>query len=398
MKYIIIVGDGMADYPLEELGGKTPLQVADKPNMNRIAANGRSGLLRTVPRGMEPGSDIAIMSILGYDPRKHHTGRGPLEAASMGVKFGKEDLAFRCNLITEERGRIADYSAGHVTTEEAQGLMGAVKGAYGHLGDFYVGVGYRHLFVMRNVPKGSDKLKTAPPHQIVGEKLSKHLVKPKSSEVAKTLNGMILNSKQILSNHPTNIARVKNGRKPANMIWVWGQGKKPRMETLVEKYGIKGAIVSAVNIVKGIGVCAGMSKLEVPGATAYYDTNYENKAKFGLKALKDHDLVFIHVEAPDEAGHAGDIERKIEAIENIDSRLLAKILDGLKDEYAISILADHPTPIKVRVHVTDPVPFAIYSTKNQKDAAKTFDESSAKRGSFGILEGYKFMDKLLLNR
>ncbi len=385
----------MAGYPLEELGGKTPLQVANKPNMDWIASHGRNGLLKTVPRGMEPETDIAIMSILSYDPRKYHTGRGPLEAAGMDVKLGKEDLAFRCNLVTEEKGIMADYSADHITTEEAQELISAVKGAYGHLGDFYAGVSYRHLFVMRNAPRGSDKLKTTPPHDIVGERLSEHMVKPKNSEVAKTLNGMILSSKQILSNHPTNIARVKRGRKPANMIWVWGQGKKPRMETLVKKYGIKGAIVSAVNIVKGIGVCAGMSKLEVPGATGYYDTNYENKAKFGLKALKDHDLVFIHVEAPDEAGHAGDVERKIEAIENIDSRLLAKILDGLKDEYVISILADHPTPIKVRIHVPDPVPFAIYSTRDQRDVVKSFDEFSAKRGSFGILEGYNLMDKFL---
>ncbi len=395
MKFIIVVGDGMAGYPLEELGGKTPLQVANKPNMDWIASHGRNGLLKTVPRGMEPETDIAIMSILSYDPRKYHTGRGPLEAAGMDVKLGKEDLAFRCNLVTEEKGIMADYSADHITTEEAQELISAVKGAYGHLGDFYAGVSYRHLFVMRNAPRGSDKIKTTPPHDIVGERLSGHLVKPKNSEVAKTLNGMILSSKQILSDHPTNIARVKRGRKPANMIWVWGQGKKPRMETLVKKYGIKGAIVSAVNIVKGIGVRAGMSKLEVPGATGYYDTNYENKAKFGLKALKDHDLVFIHVEAPDEAGHAGDVERKIEAIENIDSRLLAKILDGLKDEYVISILADHPTPIKVRIHVPDPVPFAIYSTRDPGDAVKSFDEFSAKRGSFGILEGYKLMDKFL---
>jgi len=395
MKFIIVVGDGMADYPLEELGGKTPLQVADKPNMDWIASHGRNGLLKTVPRGMQPDSDIAIMSILGYNPKKYHTGRGPLEAAGTGVELGKEDLAFRCNLITEERGIIADYSAGHITTDEAQELISAVKEAYGRLGDFYTGVSYRHLFVMRNAPRGSNKLKTAPPHEIIGERLSEHLVKPKNSEVAKILNGMILGSKQILSNHPTNIARVKMGKKPANIIWVWGQGKKPRMETLVEKYGIKGAIVSAVNLVKGIGVCAGMSKLEVPGVTGYYDTNYENKAKFGLKALKNHDLVFIHVEAPDEAGHAGDVERKIEAIENIDSRLLGKILDGLKDEYAISILADHLTPIKVRIHVPDPVPFAIYSTRDRKDAVKSFDEFSAKRGLFGILEGYELMDKLL---
>jgi 2,3-bisphosphoglycerate-independent phosphoglycerate mutase len=395
VKYIIVVGDGMADYPLEELGGKTPLQAADKPNMDWIASNGRSGLLKTIPKGMDPGSDIAIMSILGYDPRKYHRGRGPLEAAGMGVELEKEDLAFRCNLITEESGAIADYSGGHITTEEAQELMSVVRKNYGHLGDFYVGISYRHLFVMRNAPRGSDKLKTVPPHEIVGKKVSDNLIKPKNNEIAKTLNEMTLKSKQILSNHPTNIARVKNGRKPANMIWIWGQGKKPRIKTLVEKYGIKGAIVSAVNVVKGVGVCAGMSKFEVPGATGYYDTNYENKAKFALRALKGHDLVLVHVEAPDEAGHVGDTKRKIEAIENIDSRLLGKIVDGLKGEYAISVMADHPTPIKVRAHTADPVPFAVYSTKGKKDGVKYFDESSAKRGSLGVLEGHKFMDKFL---
>ncbi len=395
MKYIIVVGDGMADYPLEELERKTPLQAADKPNMDWIASNGRSGLLRTIPGGMEPGSDIAIMSILGHDPRKHHRGRGPLEAAGMDVKLGKEDLAFRCNLITEESGIIADYSADHITTEEARELMRAVKKNYGQLGDFYVGIGYRHLFVVRNAPRGSDELKTMPPHEIIGDKVSDHLIKPENNEIAKTLNEMTLNSKQILSNHPTNVVRAKKGKKPANMIWLWGPGKRPQMKTLVEKYGIKGAIVSAVNVVKGVGACAGMSKLEVPGATGYYDTNYENKAKFALKALKDNDLVLIHVEAPDEAGHMGDIKRKIEAIENIDSRLLGKIIDGLEGEYAISIMADHPTPIKVRAHVADPVPFAICSTRDQKDDVKYFDESSAKRGSFGVLEGYKFMDKFL---
>jgi len=395
VKYIIVVGDGMADYPLEGLGGKTPLQAANKPNMDWIASHGRSGLLRTIPKGMNPGSDVAMMSILGYDPRKYLRGRGPLEAAGMGVELEKEDLAFRCNLITEESGAIADYSGGHITTEEAQELMSAVRKNYGHLGDFYVGTGYRHLFVMRNAPRGLEKLKTVPPHEIVGKKVCDNLIKPKNNEIAKTLNEMILKSKQILSNHPTNIARVKNGRKPANMIWVWGHGKKPKMKTIVEKYGIKGAIVSAVNVVKGVGACAGMSKLEVPEATGYYDTNYENKAKFALRALKGHDLVLVHVEAPDEAGHVGDTKRKIEAIENIDSRLLGKIIDGLKGEYAISVTADHATPIKVRAHTADPVPFAVYSTKGKKDGVKYFDESSAKRGSFGVLEGHKFMDKFL---
>jgi 2,3-bisphosphoglycerate-independent phosphoglycerate mutase len=395
MKYVVIVGDGMADRPLEELGGKTPLQVADKPSMDWIASNGRCGLLKNVPRGMHPESDIAMMSILGYNPRKYHPGRGPLEAAGMDVELGRGDVAFRCNLITEENGVIKDYSADHVTTEEAKRLMKVVKENYEHLGDFYVGISYRHLFVMRNPPKGLDKLSSMPPHEILGEKLEKHLIKPKNIEAAKVLNEMILGSREVLSNHPVNIRRAKREKKPANMIWIWGQGRKPVMKTLNEKYGINGAIISAVNVVKGLGVCAGMDKLDVPGATGYYDTSYENKAEFGLKALEGHDLIIIHVEAPDEAGHAGDIERKIEAIENLDKRLVKKILDGLEDEYVISITADHPTPIEVRGHVPDSVPFELYSTEGQKDDVEQFDESSASRGSFGTLEGHEFMDKLI---
>jgi 2,3-bisphosphoglycerate-independent phosphoglycerate mutase len=395
MKYVVVVGDGMADRPLKELGGKTPLQVADKPNMDRIASQGRSGMLKNIPKGAQPDSDIAIMSILGYDPRKYHTGRGPLEAAGLDVPLGENDVAFRCNLIAEEKGAMMDYSADHVTTEEAEELIKVVKEKYGHLGDFYVGISYRHLFVMRNPPKGLDKLRTMAPHEIVGENFEKNLIKPKNHKNAKILNEMMLNSIKILSNHPVNIERLKRGKRPANAIWVWGQGKNPAMETLNKKYGISGAIISAVNVVKGLGVCAGMDKLDVPGATGYYDTNYENKAKFGLRALEDHDLVFIHVEAPDEAGHAGDIERKIEAIENLDRRLIGKILDELKDEYSISVMADHPTPIDVRGHVPDPVPFAIYSTKGQKDDVERFDEFSAAKGSFGTLEGHKFMDKLI---
>lgn len=395
MKYVIVVGDGMADYPIKELRGKTPLQAADKPNMDWIASHGKNGLLRTIPKKTEPGSDIAIMSILGYDPKKYHSGRGPLEAAGIDVKLEKDDLAFRCNLITEESGVIADYSAGHITTEEAQELMGAVKKNYWRLGDFYVGISYRHLFVMRDAPRGAGKLKTIPPHDIVGETVSDHLIKPKNNETAKILNEMTLKSKQILTSHPTNAARVKAGRKPANMIWLWGQGKRPRIKTLTEKYGLKGAIVSAVNVIKGIGVYAGMSKIEVPGATGYFDTNYENKAKYALKALKTHDLVLVHVEAPDEAGHMGDIDRKIEAIENIDSRLLGKIMDGLKGEYVISIMPDHPTPIKVRSHTPEPVPVAIYSTRNERDAVKSFDEASAKRGALGLIEGHELMDELV---
>jgi 2,3-bisphosphoglycerate-independent phosphoglycerate mutase len=395
MKYIILVGDGMADYPLEELGGKTPLQVAKKPNMDWIAAHGRSGLLRTIPKGMDTGSDIAIMSILGYDPSKYHRGRGPLEAAGMDVDLGEGDVAFRCNLITEENGLIADYSADHITTDESRGLIDAMRKSYGHLGEFYVGVSYRHLFVMRNAPEGSEKLKTMPAHDIVGKKVSDYLIKPENNKVAKILNDMMLKSKEVLSDHPINVARVKKGKKPANMIWLWGQGKKPNVKTLSEKYGINGAIVSAVNVIKGLGVCIGMTKLDVPGATGYYDTNYENKAKYTLKALKNHDLVLVHVEAPDEAGHVGDLERKIEAIENIDSRLLGNMMDKLKGEYAIAVMADHPTPVKFRAHAPDPAPFAVYSTNDERDGLEHFDEFSVRRGSFGLLVGHKFMDRFL---
>jgi len=391
-KYIIVVGDGMGDYPLEELGGKTPLQVARKPNLDWIAANGRNGLLRTIPEGTNPGSDIAIMSILGYDPKKYRLGRGPLEAAGMGIKLKKGEFAFRCNFITQKKGVIADYSAGHITTEEAQELINELKNEFKSLGDFYPGISYRHLFVLKKVPDDADNIKTTPPHDVVGGKVSDYLVRPEGNKTAKILNEMMLRSEQILSEHPVNISRLKTGKNPANMIWLWGEGKKPVMKTLGEKYGISGAVVSAVTVVKGIGVCAGMTKLEVPGATGYYDTNYENKAKYALRALEDHDLVLIHIEAPDEAGHVGDIERKIEAIENIDSRLLGNIIDALEGEYKIAVMADHLTPIKVRGHVSDPVPISIYSTGGRKDEVKCFDENSVVEGSLGVLEGNRFMD------
>ncbi|HDI12743.1 MAG: cofactor-independent phosphoglycerate mutase [Hadesarchaea archaeon] len=382
----------MGDYPLEELGGKTPLQVARKPNLDWIAANGRNGLLRTIPEGTNPGSDIAIMSILGYDPKKYRLGRGPLEAAGMGIKLKKGEFAFRCNFITQKKGVIADYSAGHITTEEAQELINELKNEFKSLGDFYPGISYRHLFVLKKVPDDADNIKTTPPHDVVGGKVSDYLVRPEGNKTAKILNEMMLRSEQILSEHPVNISRLKTGKNPANMIWLWGEGKKPVMKTLGEKYGISGAVVSAVTVVKGIGVCAGMTKLEVPGATGYYDTNYENKAKYALRALEDHDLVLIHIEAPDEAGHVGDIERKIEAIENIDSRLLGNIIDALEGEYKIAVMADHLTPIKVRGHVSDPVPISIYSTGGRKDEVKCFDENSVVEGSLGVLEGNRFMD------
>ena len=390
MKYIVVVGDGMADYPLEELRGKTPLQAAHKPNMDEIAANGRCGLLRTIPRGMEAGSDIANLSILGYDPRKYYTGRGPLEAANIGIKLGNSDLAFRCNLITEENGAIKDYCADHVTPEEARILIEEIKKIFKT--EFYPGVSYRHLLVLRNA---AVKLECTPPHDALGRKISRCLIKPTENVIAKKLNQMMLDSRKILSEHPINLKRVKEGKNPANMIWLWGQGKKPKMEPLKEKYNVSGAVISAVDLLKGIGVYAGMKVINVPGATGYYDTNYEGKAGHALKALEKKDYVYVHVESIDEASHAGDVEMKIKTIEDFDRRLLGKLLDGLEGEYKIAVLPDHLTPIEVKTHTKEPVPFAIYFPGDKSDGVRKFDEASAKKGSLGLIEGEEFMRLLL---
>ncbi|MEM2874589.1 MAG: cofactor-independent phosphoglycerate mutase [Candidatus Hadarchaeales archaeon] len=390
MKYVVVVGDGMADYPLEELGGKTPLQVANKPNMDSIASRGMSGLLRTIPTGMEPGSDVAIMSILGYNPKKFHTGRGPLEAAALGVRLSDKDVAFRCNLITEENGLIKDYSAGHISTEEARILLNAVAEKYGDHGEFYPGVSYRHLFVMRNVPFSSS-IRIVPPHDALGERVADHLASPKRSKMAQIVNQIMLGSKEILSGHRVNVSRVRRGKAPANMVWLWGQGRKPRMKTMRERFGLDGAVISAVTVVKGTGICAGLESVEVPGATGYYDTSYGNKARYALKVLKEKDMVLVHVESPDEAGHEGNIEEKIRAIENIDSKIVGRIMDGTGGECKIAVMADHPTPIRVRTHTPEPVPFSMTSSSGKTDGVKRFDEFSARGGKLGLMEGHRFI-------
>jgi 2,3-bisphosphoglycerate-independent phosphoglycerate mutase len=395
MKYLLIVGDGMSDYPVEALNGKTPLQVADKPNMDELAARGRSGILRTIPEGMEPGSDIANLSILGYSPKKFYTGRGPIEAASRGIPLGEDDVAFRCNLITEENGVLADYSAGHITNDEAEELINYVGKKLGKPGeiDFHVGVSYRHLLILKG-KKYSDEVLCTPPHDVVGAKIFEVLPKAKSrasEPVAAMLKKMILDSKKLLDKHPVNANRIALGKRPGNMIWPWGQGKKPNIPTLKEKYGISGAVISAVDLIKGIGAYAGMEIINVPGATGFYDTNYEGKADYALKALEKHDMVFVHVEATDEAGHSGDPIQKIKCIEDLDKRLIGRLLDGLIQECAIAVLPDHATPISVRTHTNDPVPFTICSPFVKPDNVKCFDEASAKKGGFGFLEGEAFM-------
>jgi 2,3-bisphosphoglycerate-independent phosphoglycerate mutase len=396
MKYILIIGDGMADSPIKGLGGKTPLQVADHPNMDFIASHGSCGRLITLPQEMDTGTDVAIMNILGYDPKEFHTGRGPLEAAGIGVKLNDYDIAFRCNLITERNGILADYSAGHISTEEARELLESIKDVFEKPKEieFFLGVSFRHLLVLKG-NKYSNKIICTPPHDALNKPISEILPREtdeKGVKTARTLRKMITASKNILSDHPVNRKRVEKGNNPANMIWPWGQGIKPKFHPFYDLYGIKGAVISAVDIVNGIGVFAGLDVIRVPGATGYYDTNYEGKADYALKSLKDYDFVLIHVEAPDEAGHLGDYDLKIKTIEDLDKRLIGRILEGLKGDYTIAILPDHATPTELRTHSRDPVPFAIFSTfQNKGDNIKHFDEFSVKEGSLGLMEGIKFM-------
>jgi 2,3-bisphosphoglycerate-independent phosphoglycerate mutase len=395
MKYIVIIGDGMADYPLKELDDKTPLQASVTPNMDYVAFNGVSGFLKTIPDNMEPGSDVANLSIMGYNPEDYYTGRGPLEAASIGADLKSDQVAFRCNFITEKNGRLADFNANHISTEESEKLINALNDELGETGKFYLGVSYRNLFVFNDVDSAS--LKSSPPHDIVGESIEEHLLRPYDDKNAVLLNKVMRESKKLLKNHPVNQERVKSGKNPANMIWLWGQGIKPQIPSFTDKYGLKGATITAVDLIKGIGIHLGLTNIYVPGATGYYDTDYNQKAEYAINGLEDHDLIFIHVEAPDEAGHAGDIEEKIRAIENIDYKILGKLLDELPrfDDYAISVLPDHATPIYVKTHTTEPVPYAMYSTNGIKDDATQYNEFSAKRGSLGTIEGHKFMSNFL---
>ncbi|MGF3521672.1 MAG: cofactor-independent phosphoglycerate mutase [Candidatus Bathyarchaeia archaeon] len=396
MKYLLIVGDGMADYPVPELGNKTPLQVAHKPNIDAITAKGTSGLIKNVPDGLNPGSETAILSLLGYDPKRYCTGRGPLEAPARGITLGKADAAFRCNLITEDNGKILDYSAGHITTKEAEPLITAMKETFQTICgvEFFTGLDYRHFLILRNEPN-SREIKCVPPHDATGSPVIDILPKAnskRSEKAANTLKQLILNSKKILEPHPVNLERIKAGKRPANMIWPWGGGPKPSMPSFKRKYGLKAAVISAVDLVKGIGAHAGMEVINVPGATGLPNTNYEGKADYALKALENSDLVFVHVEAPDEAGHMRDPKLKVKTIEDLDHRLVGRILDGLKEPCAIAFLPDHPTPITVGTHTRDPVPFTISSPFIAPDGVQKFDEFSAKNGKYGLVTGGSLMD------
>jgi 2,3-bisphosphoglycerate-independent phosphoglycerate mutase len=392
MKHIVLIGDGMADYPIRELGDKTVLEAADIPNMDRMALEGINGLATNVPDGMPAGSDVANMSILGYDPAKHYSGRAPLEAASMGIELDKNDVAFRCNLITIENGNILDHSGGHISTEEASQLMQAIEDELGGDVHFYPGISYRHLMVAQF---GAEAICT-PPHDVIENPASNHMPMRDSAE---KLEELIRASWDILSEHPVNKKRIEEGKRPANSIWFWGQGYAPSMPSFEEMYGLKAAVISAVDLIKGLGICGGMDVIEVPGATGYLDTNYVGKAEYALETLKDHDIVFVHVEAPDEAGHMGSLEAKIQAVEDFDSKVVGTILEGIdkmSEECNVLVLPDHPTPIVVRTHTPDPVPFVIYPSFNKDaDIVKTYSEDAAADGILSTVRGCDLIHTML---
>lgn len=388
MKYVVVLYDGMADYPVPALGGKTPMMAAKKPNFDMLASKGEVGLVRTVAPGLKPGSDVANLSVLGYDPKICYTGRSPLEAVSIGVDLLDDDVTLRCNIVTlsdeenYEDKTMIDYSAGDISSAEAKEIIDSVQEAFGNdTFRFYNGVSYRHCLVWH---KGTTDLgNMTPPHDISGKVIGEYL---SDSENAKELIGMMKKSYDLLKNHPTNLKRISEGKRPANSIWLWGEGNKPRLEEFEKEYGLKGSIISAVDLLKGIGLSAKMSVPDVEGATGYIDTNFEGKARKAVEELENgSDLVYIHIEAPDECGHRNEPENKVKAIEMIDSRVLPIVLEGLEkyDDYKIMILPDHPTPIVTMTHASDPVPYMIYHKKNEKKGVETINEETAKEtGNF----------------
>jgi 2,3-bisphosphoglycerate-independent phosphoglycerate mutase len=409
MKYVVIVGDGMADYGIEGLGGKTPLTVARTPHMDWLAQHGEIGLVRTIPKGFTPGSEIANLSIFGYDPHRYYTGRGPLEAASLGVRLDPKDIAFRCNLITLgfEGSNILmeDFSAGHISDEEARRIILDLDREMGTKEiHFYPGVSYRHLMVFQNgAAKFSalDQLELTPPHDITGKEITPFLPRAGGSEGrgGDRILSLMKKSQELLKNHPVNLGREAKGLRLANSIWLWGQGRSPQMTTLKERFGIEGYVISAVHLLKGIGTLAGLNVLEVPGATGYFDTNYEGKAEYALKGLREKDFVYVHVEAPDEAGHMGDLRLKIEMIETFDEKIVGAILKGLRsfERYRVLVLPDHPTPLSTRTHAADPVPYVIYSSEKEvrNDSVEGFDEVTARKSQVLIEKGFELIEKFL---
>lgn len=400
MKYVVVLCDGMADYPVPALGGKTPMMVAKKPHIDALAAKAEVGLVRTVAPGLKPGSDVANMSVLGFDPHRFYTGRSPLEAASIGIDMKDSDVSLRTNLVTlSDKGEpfadkvIEDYCADDISTGEARQLIEAVQAAFGGGEyDFYTGVSYRHCLIWHG---GTTELgNMTPPHDITGKVIGPHL---STAETARPLLEMMEKSFDLLKDHPVNKARVAAGRRPANCIWLWGEGKRPALRPFEALYGIKGGMVSAVDLLKGIANCAGMEVAEVPGATGYIDTDFEGKAKAALDLLTRNDLVYMHFEAPDECGHRNEPENKVKAIEMIDSRVLPILEEGLEqyEDYKILLLPDHPTPIVTRTHASDPVPYLLYQKSAPKTGVDTINEETAKATGIYMENGPAMMPHFL---
>ena len=400
MKYLIILGDGMADEPIASLENKTCLQAANKPNIDKIALLGCSGLLDTIPEGFAPGSEIANMSVMGYDVPKVFEGRGSLEAASMGVSIEDGEMAMRCNLICIENGKIKNHSAGHISNEEAAELILFLQKELGNdVINFFPGISYRHLLKIKG---GKKQLKCTPPHDVTGTLFADVMIEAETEEAKETadlLNNLILRSQELLENHPVNLKRASAGKDKANSIWPWSPGYKPAMKTLLELYKLNsGSVISAVDLIKGIGVYAGLKVIEVEGATGLYNTNYEGKAQAAIDALRTDDFVYLHIEASDEAGHEGDVELKIKTIEYLDSRVVKPIFDEVStwdEPVAIAILPDHPTPCVYKTHTNSPVPFIIYKPGEEADDVTVYDEFAAEKGSYGLLKGTEFMEALI---
>jgi len=397
MKYIVLVGDGMADYPVKDLGERTPLDVARTPNMDFIAKHGMLGRAKTIPDKMSPASDVANLSIIGYDPKQYYTGRGPLEAANLGVVLEDDDVAFRCNLVTISNNKLTDYSAGHISSKEAAILIKSIDQKLGtNRIKFFPGVSYRHLMlVKRGVEEHLQDLVCHPPHDISGQEIKKNMPR---GEAADMLIKLMQASRDILDTHEINMVRVDLKENPANMIWLWGQGKKPDMPKFYEKYGLTGSVISAVDLIKGLGIILGLDVINVEGATGYYDTNYEGKAKAALEALKAKDFVFVHVEAPDEAGHNGDLREKITAIERFDQLVVGVILDSLKKkgvDFRILVLPDHPTPVALKTHTADEVCFGIYGSGIDAGDFAGYSEKESARSSLYFEKASDLMNYLV---
>lgn len=401
MKHIVILGDGMADWAVPSLGGKTLLQYADTPYMDKLARMGRTGMLKTVADGFHPGSEVANMSVMGYDLPKVYEGRGVLEAASIGVELQPGDMAMRCNIVCVEGETLKNHSAGHITTEEADELIRFLDRELGtERIRFYTGVQYRHLLVV----KGGDKrIECVPPHDIPLQPFRPNMVKalcPEAEETARLLNELILRSQELLAGHPVNRRRVAEGKDPANSIWPWSPGYRPQMKPLAGKYPSvrKGSVITAVDLIRGIGRYAGLRCIDVEGATGLYNTNYEGKAAAAIEALKTDDFVYLHVEASDEAGHEGNVELKLKTIEYLDRRIVGPVYEAVKDwdePVAIAVLPDHPTPCELRTHTAEPVPFLIYCPGIEPDRVQTYDEVACREGVCGMMEKDEFMNEFL---